>query len=84
MLDFMFNQFNINRNTLNQVQAPDGTTRFWAFTLDPVIHVNRESPVDVYITGGGGIYHRTVEFTQPALTTVTAFTRGSVSTRLMS
>ena len=66
MLDFMFNQFDINRDTLDQVQAPNGTTRFWAFTLDPVIHVNRESPVDIYITGGGGIYHRTVEFTQPA------------------
>jgi len=73
MLDFMYNSFDINRTSLDQVGAPNGTTRFWAFTLDPVIHINRESPVDVYITGGGGIYHRTVEFTQPTIVTVTAF-----------
>jgi len=73
MLDFMFNDFGINRTSLDQVQAPDGSVRYWAFTLDPVIHLNRESPVDVYVTGGGGIYHRTIEFTQPGLATVTAF-----------
>lgn len=28
---------------------------------------------DTYLIGGGGYYRRTVEFTQPAITTVTAF-----------
>jgi hypothetical protein len=74
-LNFMYNDFGINQAALNQVQAPDGTTRIWAFTLDPVIHLTsaEHSPVDIYITGGGGIYHRTVEFTQPAIATVTIF-----------
>jgi hypothetical protein len=45
------------------VQANDGHVRTWGFTLDPVFHVTQEGPVDLYITGGGGIYHRTVEFT---------------------
>jgi hypothetical protein len=75
MLDFMFNDYAINRNVLNQVGAPDGSARFWGFTLDPIVHLNprEDSPVDFYITGGGGIYHRTVEYTQPTTVTVTAF-----------
>ncbi|HEY1337842.1 MAG TPA: hypothetical protein VGF59_10055 [Bryobacteraceae bacterium] len=74
MVDFMFNDFPINRATLNNQQVPDGTTRVWAFTLDPVFHVRPvDSPVDAYVTGGGGIYHRTIEFTQPALATVPVF-----------
>jgi hypothetical protein len=41
--------------------------RVWGFTLDPVVHLTQEGPVDVYVTGGGGIYHRTVEYTQPVV-----------------
>ncbi len=67
MLDFIYAENGINRSFLNQVQAPDGTTRVWGFTLDPVIHVTQEGPVDFYVTGGGGIYHRTVEYTQPVI-----------------
>jgi hypothetical protein len=33
----------------------------------------REAPVDVYVTGGGGVYRRTVEFTQPSISTITVF-----------
>ena len=73
MLDFMFNETPINRTFLNQAGAPDGSVRVWGFTLDPVVHVTQEGPVDLYVTGGGGIYHRTVEYTQPALATGTFF-----------
>ena len=67
MLDFIYTENGINRRFLDQVQAPDGTTRIWGFTLDPIIHVTQEGPVDFYVTGGGGIYHRTVEYTQPVI-----------------
>jgi opacity protein-like surface antigen len=73
MVDFMFNDLGINQTTLNNVQAPNGSARIWALTLDPVIHTSPHGPVDFYITGGGGLYHRTVEFTQPAVATVTLF-----------
>jgi hypothetical protein len=69
MLDFHFNDMPVNGTFLSQVQAPDGHVRTWGFTLDPVFHVTQEGPVDFYVTGGGGIYHRTVEFTQPVVTT---------------
>jgi hypothetical protein len=67
MLDFMFNDMPINQTFLNQVQAPDGRVRVWGFTLDPIVHLTQEGPVDFYVTGGGGIYHRTVEYTQPVV-----------------
>jgi hypothetical protein len=67
MLDFIYNQNGINPTFLNQVAAPDGQVRVWGFTLDPVVHVTQEGPVDLYVTGGGGIYHRTVEYTQPTI-----------------
>jgi hypothetical protein len=75
LLNFIYNDYGINQNVLNQVGAPNGSTRIWGFTLDPVVHLSPhpEGPVDFYVTGGGGIYHRTVEFTQPAVVTVTAF-----------
>jgi len=69
MLDFMYNDLAVNRTFLNQVQAPDGSVRIWGFTLDPVVHLTQEGPVDFYVTGGGGIYHRTVEYTQPVIQT---------------
>ncbi len=75
MVDFTFNNFPVNQTALNNVGAPNGSTRIWGLTFDPIVHFSPrpESPVDFYITGGGGVYHRTVEFTQPAIATVTAF-----------
>ncbi len=67
MLDFIYADNGINRKFLDQVQTPNGSMRVWGFTLDPVIHVTQEGPVDFYVTGGGGIYHRTVEYTQPVV-----------------
>ena len=73
MLDFTFNEMGINSTSLLQAQAPGGSVRTWGFTLDPIVHVTQEGPVDVYVTGGGGIYKRTVEYTQPAIGTTTVF-----------
>jgi len=73
MLDFMFNDLGVNSNTLTEVGAPQGSVRTWGFTLDPVFHVTREGPADFYLTAGGGIYHRNVEFTQPGVAIVNGF-----------
>lgn len=73
MVDFMYNDIAINGNTLSQVGAPEGKIRTWGFTLDPVIHVTQEGPADIYFTAGGGIYNRTVEFSQPGVAQATFF-----------
>ncbi|MDQ1472885.1 MAG: hypothetical protein QOJ99_4365 [Bryobacterales bacterium] len=73
VLQFDYNWLGINSTTLNAAGFPGGEVRTWDFTLNPVIHVWPHGPVDAYIIGGGGIYHRTQEFTAPSAATVTAF-----------
>src|SRR5262249_44324116 len=62
LVDVMYNEFGINRRTLNRVGADSGRQRFWAITLDPVFHVNERGPVDFYITGGGGLYGQMLDY----------------------
>jgi len=73
VLQFDYNWLGINSNTLNATGYPGGEVRTWDFTLNPVIHVWPHGPADAYIIGGGGIYHRTQEFTAPSTATVSAF-----------
>jgi hypothetical protein len=57
-LDFMFNDFGLNRATLRNTGATHGSQKFWALTADPVFHVNPRGPIDFYVTAGGGLYSR--------------------------
>jgi Outer membrane protein beta-barrel domain len=66
MVEFNYNSFGINSATLEGLGAPGGNVNIWSFTLDPIVHLNHTGPVDVYFTGGGGIYHRLDQLTQPA------------------
>jgi hypothetical protein len=74
MLQFNYNDMGINRATLDNLGGiPGGSVRIWSLTLNPVVHLNPKGKVDAYIIGGGGIYHRTQEFTEPAISFATAF-----------
>ena len=73
MLDFLYDDTGINGATLSQVGAPQGNVHTWGFTLDPVFHLTQEGPVDLYVTGGGGIYHRDIQFSQPGFAEVGFF-----------
>ena len=73
LVQWNFNDFGINRTTLNNVGFPDGTVRIWSLTLDPIVHLTPRSKADIYVVGGGGLYHRTQEFTAPTVATVTGF-----------
>src|SRR3954454_8548403 len=70
---FQFNDFGINSPTLANIGVPEGSVRLWSLTLNPVVHVNPRGPVDVYVIGGGGLYHRTQEFTAPTTAVTTGF-----------
>jgi len=73
-VEFHYNDFGINSPTLANIGVPDGSAKLWSLTLNPVVHLNpHRGPVDVYLIGGGGLYHRTQEFTQPTTATVTGF-----------
>lgn len=73
LAQFGFNSFGINGATLANVGFPDGSVRVYSGTLNPIVHVAPKGPVDVYLIGGGGLYHRTQEFTAPTIASVTAF-----------
>ena len=62
MLDATFSDFGINRSTLRRERADGGSQRYWAITVDPVVHVNPRGPVDFYLTGGGGLYSQVTDF----------------------
>ena len=71
--EFTYNSFGINGATLQTLQFPNGDSHIWAITADPIVRLNPSGPIDLYLIGGGGVYHRLVEFTQPTVATVTAF-----------
>jgi hypothetical protein len=62
MVDAMFNDFGINHAALLQAGYPNGNQKFWALTVDPILHVNRRGPIDFYVTGGGGLYGRITDY----------------------
>jgi hypothetical protein len=62
MVDGMFTSLPINRDLVYWVGADRGRERYFAATVDPVIHVNPRGPVDFYITGGAGLYAVTTSY----------------------
>jgi hypothetical protein len=73
MVQLDYNRFGINGTTLNTAGFPDGDVSVFSATLDPIVHLTPRGHFDVYLIGGGGLYHRTQEFTQPGLAAVTGF-----------
>lgn len=73
MVNAAFTRSDINTATLNNIGVPDGNVRVFSLTLDPIVHVHQYGYFDIYVTGGGGLYHRTQEFTQPGAATVVGF-----------
>src|SRR5690349_13271040 len=71
--EFGFNHLGVSSRILNSVGAPDGSGRIYSLTINPIVHFNPKGRFDAYVTGGGGYYRRTVEFTEPSVQTVTAF-----------
>jgi len=71
--EFMYTEMGVNSSTLSSLQFPGGDTQIWAVTANPVIKFKAHGPFDFYLLGGPGVYHRHVEFTQPTVSTFTAF-----------
>jgi hypothetical protein len=50
MVDFMAAGLGINHAALLRQGAQHGTQRYWAVTLDPIVHINERGPADFYLT----------------------------------
>jgi len=73
LIDLNYSSFGINSATLQDVGAPGGGLHVFSATLDPIVHLTPKSHFDLYVTGGGGLYHRMQDFTAPTVATVTAY-----------
>jgi hypothetical protein len=71
--EFTYNSLGVNQTTLQALQFPNGEMRLWAFTANPVVRLNRSGKVDFYLIGGGGVYHRDAEFSQPTVATYNVY-----------
>jgi len=71
--EFGFNNLDLSRTALLAAGVPQGSTRIYSLTANPILRFNPRGRFDAYLTGGGGFYRRTVEFTEPTITTVTVF-----------
>ena len=72
MLDLNYNSMGVNSATLGNFGFPGGGVHIFSATLDPIVHLNPHGRVDVYVTGGGGIYHENQDFTTSGVASVTA------------
>jgi hypothetical protein len=66
MVDFMATGFGINHAALVRQGAEHGTQKYWALTLDPIVHINERGPADFYLTGGAGVYGQITKYRAPA------------------
>lgn len=73
MVNAAYDNMGINSSTLASFGAPGGRMSVLSFTLDPIVHLNPKGRVDVYVTGGGGLFHRYQELTTPSVSTIAAF-----------
>ena len=71
--EFTYNSLGMNRRTLETLQFPDGDMHVWAFTANPTLRLNPSGRVGAYVIGGGGVYHRLVEFTRPTVALIEGF-----------
>ncbi|MCL5262806.1 MAG: outer membrane beta-barrel protein [Acidobacteria bacterium] len=62
--EFMFKRNKIPGATLAQVGTSGGYIGDWSFTVDPIVYQPFTQTVGMYVTGGGGFYHKTTAFTQ--------------------
>ena len=72
-IDASYNSMGVNSATLTNLGYGGGNLNVFSATLDPVVHLNPKGHVDVYLIGGGGLYHRTQDFTQPGVLVGTGF-----------
>ena len=73
LVDLDYNSFAINGSTLQAIGYPGGGVHIFSATLDPVVHLTPKRHYDMYVTGGGGLYHRYLDFTQPTAAYVSGY-----------
>ena len=79
-VQFDWDNFGFQTSTLNnllaiyngpplnsQLTQLGGTSHVWSFSLNPIINFYSSDTFGAYVVGGGGFYHKTANFTIPAI-----------------
>lgn len=66
LLEYQVNRFSLTNAVLQNANQPDGFNTYWGFTLNPQYDFHPGGRLDGYVTGGYGIYHRRLAFTDPS------------------
>jgi hypothetical protein len=73
MIDIGYNRFGINAMTLAEVGFPGGDVGIFSATVNPIVHLTPGHHADIYLIGGGGLFHLNQEFTQPSVSPLVGF-----------
>ena len=73
MLNVGYDSMGIQSGVLNNLGYGGGNLNVFSATIDPIVHLKPKSSVDVYVTGGGGLFHQNQQFTQPSVSLVGGF-----------
>jgi hypothetical protein len=73
ILQVDYNSFGINSTTLSRAGFPGGNVNVFSATVNPILHLTPRGRFDLYLIGGGGLYRRTQQFTQPGVATAVGF-----------
>src|SRR5438309_5552132 len=71
--EYMVNQSGVSDRVLRNLNVPGGSGTIWSLTANPTIRFNPNGRFGGYLIGGGGLYTRTVKFTQPTTAAVDFF-----------
>jgi hypothetical protein len=63
MIDYQFMSDKVPGAIIAESGTTGGHYHIWSFTLDPVVDLFPKSANDLYVTGGGGFYRKTTNFT---------------------
>jgi hypothetical protein len=73
LVNLGYDSFGINSGTLNALGFPGGDVHIFTAMIDPIYHVTPKGRFDFYVTGGGGLFHQSQEFTQPSAATLVGY-----------
>lgn len=66
LLEYQVDRFSLTNTTLQNANQPDGFNSYWSLTLNPRYEFTPYHHLGGYATGGYGLYHRRLAFTDPS------------------
>lgn len=66
LLEYQLDRYSLTNTLLQNSNQPDGFNSYWSLTLNPRYDFTLHHGLGGYVTGGYGLYHRRLAFTDPS------------------